>query len=320
MKKVVAIFINLYQGILNLDSLTNLQDLEFYDSLFPVLKNFSDDGSYSLYTLLNGAIEQPLLDKMFKIMANQGINIEGAVNSIDEVSSLNKELSLSVGVNQADDNLKFIKLVKWEEIEEKLLNKSNFIDRSVKVQRNTSETKIKLALNLDGSGKSKISSGLAFLDHMLNQLSRHGKIDLDLFCDGDLEIDEHHTVEDIAITLGDAFKEALGEKRGIRRYGFALVPMDEVLAQVAIDFSNRPHFEWDVTLSRDTVGSIPSEMFKHFFKSFSDGSRSTLNMKVSGGNSHHQIEALFKAFALAIREAVFKYRDSDALPSTKGVL
>lgn len=320
MKKVVAIFINLYQGVLDLDNLTKLEELSFYDSVFPVLKSFSDDGSYLLYTLLNGSIEQSLLDKIFKIMANQGIKIEGAVKSIDEVPSLNKELSLSVGLNQADANLKFVKLTKWEEVEDKLLNKTTFIDRSVAVQRNTNETKIKLALNLDGSGKNDISSGLPFLDHMLNQLSRHGKLNLDLFCDGDLDIDEHHTVEDIAITLGDAFKESLGEKRGIKRYGFAFVPMDEVLAQVAIDFSNRPHFEWDVTLSRDTVGSIPSEMFKHFFKSFSDSSRSTLNMRVSDGNSHHQIEALFKAFALAIREAVFKYKDSDALPSTKGVL
>lgn len=209
----------------------------------------------------------------------------------------------------------------WQEIAAFILGgKSVKLERRVRVNRKTAETDISLDLNLDGSGKGCIATGIPFFDHMLAQLVRHSGIDADLHADGDLQIDEHHTVEDIGIVLGQAFLQALGDKRGISRYGFEILPMDDVLAQVAIDFSGRPYFVWDVEFSRQTVGTFPTEMFQHFFKSFCDEARCNLNMQVSSGNTHHQAEALFKAFARAVRQAVRRYPWSNALPSTKGVL
>ncbi len=190
--------------------------------------------------------------------------------------------------------------------------------RTARVVRRTSETDIFVQLNLDGMGRASIHSGLGFFDHMLEQLSRHGQLDLNVRVDGDLHIDEHHTIEDTALALGEAFLEALGDKKGIERYGF-LLPMDESLAQVAIDFGGRPWLVWDATFKRETIGGIPTEMFQHFFKSFSDAARCNLNIQVSGENEHHMIEAIFKAFARAIKMAVRK-DGSQLLPSTKGVL
>ncbi|MGI6439771.1 MAG: imidazoleglycerol-phosphate dehydratase HisB [Sphaerochaetaceae bacterium] len=192
--------------------------------------------------------------------------------------------------------------------------------RSATIQRSTKETSISITCTLDGSGKGVISTGLPFFDHMLDQIARHGHLDVDINCQGDLDIDEHHTVEDVAITLGEAVKQALGDKKGIARYGFALVPMDEALAQVAIDFSNRPWFVWEVEFTREMVGNFPTELLTHFFKSFSDEARCTLHMKVGKANTHHQAEALCKAFAKALRHAVMRYPKADALPSTKGLL
>lgn|SRR5690554_932859 len=189
--------------------------------------------------------------------------------------------------------------------------------RRAKVNRNTSETKISVEVNLDGTGRSEISTGLGFFDHMLEQIARHGNIDLTIKADGDLHIDEHHTIEDVGITLGEAFLRALGRKKGIERYGF-LLPMDESLAQVALDFGGRPWLVWEVDFKREFIGDMPTDMFMHFFKSFSDNAKCNLNIKAEGENEHHKIEAIFKAFARAIKMAV-KRGEEGGIPSTKGV-
>lgn len=192
--------------------------------------------------------------------------------------------------------------------------------RTAQVERITKETQIKIELNLDGSGQSQIHTGLGFFDHMLDQLARHSGADLRIDVQGDLHIDEHHTIEDTALALGEAYRKALGDKKGIYRYGF-LLPMDEALAQVAIDFSGRPWLVWSAEFKRERIGDMPTEMFHHFFKSFTDTSLSNLNIKVEGENEHHKIESIFKAFAKAIKMATMRDRSAlDILPSTKGVL
>ncbi|MGI8642006.1 MAG: bifunctional histidinol-phosphatase/imidazoleglycerol-phosphate dehydratase HisB [Pyrinomonadaceae bacterium] len=191
--------------------------------------------------------------------------------------------------------------------------------RRVTHKRTTKETEIEVELNLDGSGKSEISTGISFFDHMLEQLSKHGNLDLKIAAKGDLHIDEHHTIEDVAITLGEAFALALTDKRGMERYGFAL-PMDDCLAQAAIDFGGRNWCVWEAEFKRENVGKMPTEMFFHFFKSFTDKALCNLNIKAEGTNEHHKIEAIFKAFAKAIKMAVKRDISSDALPSTKGIL
>ncbi len=192
--------------------------------------------------------------------------------------------------------------------------------RTATVQRITNETKINIALNLDGNGTYHIHTGLGFFDHMLDQLSKHSGIDLDISVEGDLHIDEHHTIEDTALALGETFLKALGNKMGISRYGF-LLPMDDALAQVGIDFSGRPWLVWDATFTREKVGDMPTEMCYHFFKSFSDAAKCNLNIQVSGENEHHKIEAIFKAFAKAIKMAIARdTKNLHALPSTKGLL
>ena len=190
--------------------------------------------------------------------------------------------------------------------------------RKATVSRQTSETKIAIELVLDGSGKSEINTGLGFFDHMLTQIAKHGNMDLFIDVKGDLEIDEHHTIEDVAITLGESFLQALGSKKGIQRYGF-LLPMDDCLAQVAIDFGGRPWMVWDADFQREKIGEMPTEMFFHFFKSFSDNAKCNLNIKCEGQNEHHKIEAIFKAFARAVKMAVGQ-TENFAIPSTKGTL
>ena len=192
------------------------------------------------------------------------------------------------------------------------------IPRCSRIERNTSETQILVELNLDGSGKSSIHTGLGFFDHMLEQIARHGNIDLLVEVSGDLHIDEHHTVEDVAITLGEAMLRALGGKKGIERYSFVL-PMDDCLAQVALDFGGRPWLVWDVEFLREKIGEMATELFFHFFKSFSDSAKCNLNIRAEGGNEHHKIESIFKAFAKAIKMAA-KQTDNYSLPSTKGKL
>jgi imidazoleglycerol-phosphate dehydratase/histidinol-phosphatase len=187
------------------------------------------------------------------------------------------------------------------------------------IERNTNETKIKIDLNLDGTGKSNIDTGIAFFNHMLDQIARHGQIDLNIKVIGDLEVDEHHTIEDTAIALGEVFAKTLGDKLGIERYGFCL-PMDDCLAQVAIDFGGRNWLVWEAEFKREMIGKMPTEMFYHFFKSFTDGAKCNLNIKAEGTNEHHKIEAIFKAFAKAVKMAVKRDMEKMILPSTKGVL
>lgn len=192
-------------------------------------------------------------------------------------------------------------------------------DRSGGIIRNTNETKIAIQLNLDGTGKSQIDTGIAFFDHMLDQLSRHGQLDLNIKVEGDLEVDEHHTIEDTAIALGELFSTVLDNKLGIERYGFCL-PMDDCMAQVAIDFGGRNWLEWEADFKREMIGKMPTEMFMHFFKSFTDGAKCNLNIKAEGTNEHHKIEAIFKAFAKAIKMAIKRDVEKMILPSTKGML
>lgn len=203
----------------------------------------------------------------------------------------------------------------WKEIYEFL----KLGQRQIVHERNTHETKIHIELNLDGSGQSSISTGLGFFDHMLDQIARHGKLDLVVKTNGDLHIDEHHSIEDTGIALGEAFALALADKRGMERYGFAL-PMDEAEAKVLIDFGGRSWLVWDASFTREKIGEMPTEMFFHFFKSFSDAARCNLNIYCVGDNEHHKIEAIFKAFAKAIRMAVKRDPFSNHLPSTKGLL
>jgi len=191
--------------------------------------------------------------------------------------------------------------------------------RQVEHERNTKETKIKVSINLDGTGKASIQTGLGFFDHMLEQIARHGSIDLAIHCDGDLHIDEHHTIEDVGLALGEAFAKGLTDKRGMERYGFAL-PMDDAEAKVLIDFGGRNWIVWEAKFSREKIGEMPTEMFFHFFKSFSDAAKCNLNISCQGENEHHKIEAIFKAFAKAIKMAVHRDPHSTQLPSTKGVL
>ena len=185
--------------------------------------------------------------------------------------------------------------------------------------RTTKETDIQIELNLDGTGQSTIDTGIVFFDHMLDQLARHGGVDIALTTKGDLEVDEHHTIEDTAIALGEAFGQAIGNKLGIERYGFCL-PMDDCLAQVAIDFGGRAWLMWNAKFKREMIGKMPTEMFFHFFKSFADGAKANLNIKAEGHNEHHKIEAIFKAFAKAIKMAIKRDADKLILPSTKGQL
>ena len=192
-------------------------------------------------------------------------------------------------------------------------------ERTATVKRVTKETDIEIRLNLDGSGKTMISTGLGFFDHMLEQIGKHSGMDLKILVKGDLEVDEHHTIEDTAIALGEAIAKALGDKRGIERYGFCL-PMDDCLCQVALDFGGRPWLVWEAEFHREKVGDMPTEMFLHFFKSFSDAARMNLNIKAEGQNEHHKIEGIFKALARALKMAIRRDIYRFELPSTKGVL
>jgi imidazoleglycerol-phosphate dehydratase/histidinol-phosphatase len=223
-----------------------------------------------------------------------------------------------IDLNELDASLKdtvVLSTTNWEDIYRFL----KLGMRTVKHARNTNETKIDIELNIDGTGHGEISTGIGFFDHMLDQIARHGKMDLKVNVKGDLHIDEHHTIEDTGIALGEAMYLALSDKRGMERYGFAL-PMDDAEAKVLIDFGGRNWIVWDAEFKREKVGDMPTEMFFHFFKSFSDASKSNLNIYCKGENEHHKIEAIFKAFAKAIRMAVRKDLNNDALPSTKGIL
>ncbi|BAO77423.1 bifunctional histidinol-phosphatase/imidazoleglycerol-phosphate dehydratase HisB [Winogradskyella sp. PG-2] len=260
------------------------------------------------YDLVNSfVIGDRLTDvELAKNLGAKGIFINDNTNlGAEEVTVSNKELVEYIALETND----------WEVIYRFLKT----TERIGNIKRNTNETKIKIDINLDGTGKSTIDTGIAFFDHMLDQIARHGQIDLNIKVNGDLEVDEHHTIEDTAIALGEVFAKTLGNKLGIERYGFSL-PMDDCLAQVAIDFGGRNWLVWEADFKREMIGKMPTEMFYHFFKSFTDGAKCNLNVKVEGDNEHHKIEAIFKAFAKAIKMAVKQDVEKMILPSTKGML
>jgi len=221
----------------------------------------------------------------------------------------------AVFINQSFNESAALTTTDWSEIYRFLKQES----RKAKVYRKTNETEIDIEIDLNGKGAAEISTGLHFFDHMLDQIARHGNLDLKIKVTGDLQVDEHHTIEDTGIALGEAFIKALGNKKGIERYGF-LLPMDDCLAQAAIDFGGRPWMVWDVDFKREKIGDVPTEMFFHFFKSFTDASKSNLNIKAEGSNEHHKIESVFKAFAKAVKMAVNQSDSNFNLPSTKGSL
>jgi imidazoleglycerol-phosphate dehydratase / histidinol-phosphatase len=213
------------------------------------------------------------------------------------------------------DNITFFECSNWNQIEE--IISSNY--RLVKILRETNETRIEITISLNGTGKTQISTGIKFFDHMLEQLGKHSGIDLSINVLGDLSVDEHHTIEDTALALGEAFRKALGNKKGIERYSFVL-PMDDCLAQVTMDFGGRSWLVWNAEFTREKIGDMPTEMFYHFFKSFADSAQCNLNIKAEGTNEHHKIESIFKALGRAIKMAVKQENYSYAVPSTKGVL
>lgn len=244
--------------------------------------------------------------ELAKNLKAKGIFINDNTNLVtNEISKKREELDKYIAMESND----------WEVIYKFLKAEA----RTGFIERNTNETKIKIHLNLDGTGQSNIDTGIAFFDHMLDQIARHGQLDLDIKVIGDLEVDEHHTIEDTAIALGEVFASTLGNKLGIERYGFCL-PMDDCFAQVAIDFGGRNWLVWEADFKREMIGKMPTEMFFHFFKSFTDGAKCNLNIKAEGANEHHKIEAIFKAFAKAIKMAVKRDVEKMILPSTKGML
>lgn len=244
--------------------------------------------------------------ELAKNLGSKAIFINDNTNlGTTEISVKQEELQPTIALETND----------WEKIYEFL----KLENRTASIHRKTNETDISITLNLDGTGKSKISTGIAFFDHMLDQIARHGQMDVDIQVKGDLEVDEHHTIEDTAIALGEVYAKALGTKLGIERYGFCL-PMDDCLAQVAIDFGGRNWLVWETEFKREMIGQMPTEMFYHFFKSFTDGAKANLNIKAEGTNEHHKIEAIFKAFAKAIKVAVKRDVEKMILPSTKGML
>ncbi|EKT4520544.1 bifunctional histidinol-phosphatase/imidazoleglycerol-phosphate dehydratase HisB [Flavobacterium psychrophilum] len=264
---------------------------------------FSDD-----YDLQNSfVIGDRLTDvELGKNLGSKAIFINDNTNlGTAEISVKKEELNPYIALETND----------WQKIYEFL----KLENRRASIVRKTNETDISILLNLDGTGKSKIDTGIAFFDHMLDQIARHGQMDLEILVKGDLQVDEHHTIEDTAIALGEVFAQALGNKLGIERYGFCL-PMDDCLAQVAIDFGGRNWLVWEANFKREMIGQMPTEMFFHFFKSFSDGAKANLNIKAEGTNEHHKIEAIFKAFAKAIKAAVKRDSEKMILPSTKGML
>ncbi|RXR18997.1 bifunctional histidinol-phosphatase/imidazoleglycerol-phosphate dehydratase HisB [Flavobacterium amnicola] len=244
--------------------------------------------------------------ELAKNLGSKAIFINDNTNlGTSEISSKQEDLASFIALETND----------WQMIYEFLKLDS----RTVSITRKTNETDISINLNLDGTGKSNINTGIAFFDHMLDQIARHGQIDLNIEVQGDLQVDEHHTIEDTAIALGEVFAKALGNKLGIERYGFCL-PMDDCLAQVAIDFGGRNWLVWEADFKREMIGQMPTEMFFHFFKSYTDGAKCNLNIKAEGTNEHHKIEAIFKAFAKAIKAAIKRDVEKMILPSTKGML
>ncbi len=288
------------------------------DAIIVSLKNsstenllFEKDAIHNLYfinkqlnyelVIISVVEELPIVIKAFEILKNESILFDVKNNS---------DIVQNYDIYITKKNLK-----NWNELYKSL--KSSL--RKISHSRKTNETQIDIELNLDGTGIYNVSTGLGFFNHMLEQLSKHSLIDLNLTVNGDLHIDEHHTIEDTSIALGEAVLQAVNNKKGMERYGF-LLPMDDCLAQVAIDFGGRNWLVWEADFKREKIGDMPTEMFYHFFKSFSDAAKCNLNIKAEGMNEHHKIESIFKAFAKAIKMAVAVNYESDVLPTTKGIL
>ncbi len=264
----------------------------------------------------NAPTRKPGTAMLVRYLAS-GVDLDNSYVIGDRITDV--ELAKNLGCkaiyfNSAINEDAVISSTDWNDICNFLLS----VPRMATVTRKTGETDINVILNLDGTGKSRIETGIAFFDHMLDQISRHGNFDLTIEARGDTGVDGHHLIEDLAICLGEAFRKALGSKKGIERYSFIL-PMDDCLAQVAIDLGGRPWLVWEVDFASEKIGEMPTEMFFHFFKSFSDNAKCNLNIKSEGTNEHHKIEAVFKAFARAMKTAV-RLTDNGTMPSTKGLL
>ncbi len=266
----------------------------------------------------NAATRKPRTGMLEKYV-NSGYDLENSYVIGDRPTDMELAQNLRIkGIYLNKDNHAYASLRKdsWDDIYRFL----RVPDRRSELERKTRETDIKVIVNLDGSGTTNIQTGLGFFNHMLDQIGRHSGMDLTIQVRGDLKVDEHHTIEDTALVLGKAIRTALGDKRGTNRYGF-LLPMDDALVQVALDFSGRPWLVWETDFQREKVGDMPTEMFFHFFKSFSDAAKCNLNIKAEGQNEHHKIEAIFKAVAKAMKMAFqSNVGDMDKLPSTKGML
>ena len=309
---------------------------EFWPVQNFIIKTLENEGIYFKEILIdrtfpgeNANTRKPNTGLIEKYLVDKNININGSFVIGDRITDL--EFAQNIGCKgilindlKTTDHLKsgsnidensMFSFQDWKSI-------YNFLKlefRTISFTRKTSETNIKISLNLDGTENSSIDTGIKFFDHMLDQLCKHSGIDINLSVKGDLDVDEHHTIEDTAIALGKAFKKVLKDKMGIERYGFCL-PMDDSLATVSLDFGGRSWLVWDVSFKREMIGKMPTEMFIHFFKSFSDESKSNLNIKAVGDNEHHKIESIFKAFAKAIKMAVKRDPDKMVLPTTKGIL
>jgi imidazoleglycerol-phosphate dehydratase/histidinol-phosphatase len=292
----------------------NDASLVFEKTVITNLYRIKSLGYYLTLIIDDGLLSKPIIQQAINILNGEfQFNIENIIETISDkdeylVQEMNRQLLVKNGEGTQ-------LCYDWNGVFELI----KLSARRITHTRNTNETKIAVEMNLDGNGVYHVDTGLEFFNHMIEQLSKHSLIDLDLKVDGDLHIDEHHTIEDTAIALGEAISKALGNKRGIERYGF-LLPMDDCLTQVAIDFGGRNWLVWDVNFKREYVGDVPTEMFYHFFKSFSDAAKCNLNIKAEGENEHHKIESIFKAFAKAIKMAVTVNENNDALPTTKGIL
>ena len=311
----------------------------FYPQVFQWLARISREMDYQLVMMSDGAQDTLQQETVISFFENEGIVFQDILTDKPGSGEYSKyiyglydlERSFLISDNAQDiswaDQLKIAGIFMGKANKTAVLCTSEWAEiyrylkaapRKVSVSRKTRETDVQLILNLDGRGRSGISTGLGFLDHMLEQIGKHGSLDLEMTVKGDLETDQHHTMEDVALALGEAFKKALGSKKGIGRYGF-VIPMDDSLARVAVDFGGRPYLVWDVDLKREMIGDVPAEMFKHFFRSFCDASGCNLNVRSEGENDHHKIEAVFKAFGKSVAMAIGKTSDFN-IPSTKGVL
>ena len=295
----------------------------FWPAHNKIIKAFENEGIIFTDVLIdksfpedNAPTRKPRTGMLQKyIYGNYDLNNSFVIGDRDTDMKLAENLNCKgIFLSKEKNKRAVLSTTSWEDIYKFLKSKP----REASVKRKTKETDVSIYINLDGKGTGNISTGLGFFDHMLEQIAKHGNIDLNINIKGDLNVDEHHTIEDTALALGEAFDKAIGSKKGIERYGF-LLPMDDTLAQVAIDFGGRPWLVWDVNFKREKIGDVPTEMFFHFFKSFSDAAKCNINIKAEGNNEHHKIEGVFKAFAKSLKMAVNK-TGNNSIPSTKGSL